>query len=232
MTSFSAVLFDNGDTLFHKRDRTPVIASLAAQLGHPVDPQRAREAWLAVKAHKHAITDEELVYGRNRSSDGHRRYYGECYAPLDELAPGLAASFYAGFKTSAESMVPYPDTAPTLSALHDAGVAVGIVSNTGWNIREGYVRAGLDPYIDAYVLSYEHGIAKPEQAIFTIACAELETEPAQTLMVGNNGVADSGAAAAGCTCLVLPKAEPGSSRGLAAVLRLVGIGQPSALGVS
>ena len=230
MTWFSAVLFDNGDTLFHKADRAPAIKRLAAGLGHEIDLPQAHEAWLAVKAHKRALTDEALVYGRNRSSDGHRRYYSECYAPLDELVPGLAKSFYGRFKTNPESMIPYPDTAAALAALHDAGVGVGIVSNTGWNIREGYVRAGVDACIDSYVLSFEHGIAKPEPEIFERACAELEVEPARTLMVGNNGVADSGAVAAGCTCLVLPKAPPGQSRGLGAVGRLLGIEQPAALG--
>ncbi len=230
MTWFQAVLFDNGDTLFHKADRAPAITGLAAQLGCQVDLERAREAWLEVKAHKHAIRDEALVFGRNRSAEGHRRYYGECYAPLDAIVPGLAESFYEQFKTSPVSMIPYPDTAPTLAALRDAGVSVGIVSNTGWNIREGYERAGLDVYIDAWVLSFEHGIAKPEPEIFAIACAQLDVDPAVTLMVGNNGYADSGAVAAGCASLVLPKTRPGERRGLDAVLRLVGIEQPSAIG--
>ncbi|WP_249019912.1 HAD family hydrolase [Conexibacter sp. S30A1] len=231
MTWFQAVLFDNGDTLFHKADRAPATVELASQLGCQLDLERAREAWLEVKAHKHAISDEPLIFGRNRSSDGHRRYYSECYAPLDELVPGLAESFYEQFKTSPVSMIPYPDTAPTLAALREAGISVGIVSNTGWNIREGYERAGLDTYIDTWVLSFEHGIAKPEAEIFAIACAQLAVDPAQTVMVGNNGYADSGAVAAGCTSLVLPKARPGQRRGLDAVLRLVGIEQPSAVGV-
>ena len=200
MRWFSAVLFDNGNTLFDKADKAAAVAVLAGELGVELDAELAREAWRRVKAHKHAIADADLVHGRNRSAEGHRRYYVECYAPLDEFAPGLANLFYERFKTSADSMVPYPDTAATLEALDAADVRVAVVSNTGWNIREGYVRSGLDEYVDAYVLSHEHGLAKPEPGLFELACAELGVAPGHTLMVGNNATADSGAAAIGCTC--------------------------------
>jgi FMN phosphatase YigB (HAD superfamily) len=232
VTRFAAVLFDNGNTLFHKSVRAPVIASLAAELGALIDDRRALEAWSAVKAHKLSIGDRGLVVGRNRSAEGHRRYYIECYRPLDEIVPGLAEAFYLRFKTSPESMVPYPDTVGALTAISEAGVRIGIVSNTGWDIRAGYRRAGIDGLIDAYVLSFEHGIAKPEPELFAIACRQLGVKPSETLMVGNNGVADSGAAAAGCTCLVLPEVQRGQERGLDAVLRLLGVEHSSPVGAA
>ena len=225
---FSAVLFDNGDTLFHKPVAAPQIALLADRLGHPIDDETAAAAWAVVKAHKRSITDDELVFGRNRSADGHRRYYTACYAPLDEVVPGLAASFYLHFKTSPDSMIPYPDTGEVLRALHDAGLRLGVVSNTGWDIRAGYRRAGLEHLIDTFVLSFEHGIAKPERELFSMACLNLAVEPSEVLMVGNNGFADSGAAALGCTCLILPHVSRGELRGLDAVLRLAGIETASA----
>lgn len=229
MSSFTAVLFDNGNTLFYKPHPAPAIVALAGRLGARVEETSAREAWLAVKAHKRTLRQEAIAWGRNRSAEGHQEYYTACYAPLEALAPGLADAFYGGFKTNPESMVPYPDTAAVLAALHGAGVKIGIVSNTGWNIREGYRRHGLDRYVDSFVLSYEHGVAKPEVTLFQTACSELGVEPDHTLMVGNNAVADSGAAAAGCTSLVLPEVSRGEPRGLEAVLRLVGIDQPTAL---
>jgi FMN phosphatase YigB (HAD superfamily) len=232
VTRFTAVLFDNGNTLFHKPSRIPALVHLAAELGTQIDEQRAGDAWAAVKSHKRAIPDEALVFGRNRSAAGHRRYYMECYAPLESVAPGLAGAFYDHFKTNPETMIPYPDTGEVLSALKAAGLRVGIVSNTGWNIREGYQQAGFGDCIDTYVLSFEHGVAKPAHDLFDVACANLDVDPRHTLMVGNNGVADSGAAKVGCTCLVLPEVDRGQSRGLSAVLRLVGIEEPSVIGPS
>ena len=143
MARFDAVFFDNGDTLFHKPLAPPAIMSLAGELGVRIAAEGAHEAWEAVKREKRSIDDAELVFGRNRSAEGHRRYYLRCYEPLESLCPGLAEAFYLEFKTSATSMLPYPDTRATLEAIHRAGIPVGIVSNTGWNIREGYERAGF-----------------------------------------------------------------------------------------
>jgi len=227
VTRFAAVLFDNGDTLFHKPFAPPAIVSLAGELGVTVDPDAAHDAWDSVKRMKRSIDDTDLVVGRNRSADGHRRYYLRCYAPLDGLCPGLAEVFYREFKTSASSMIPYPDTRATLEAIHRAGIAIGIVSNTGWNIRAGYERAGLGDLVDCFVLSYEHGMAKPETGLFALAARSLGVEPGSALMVGNNGRADSGAVELGCTCLILPSVQRGAVRGLDAVLRLAEVDEVS-----
>ena len=229
MTRFKAVLFDNGDTLFHKPLAPPAVAELAASLGRPIDEAEAFAAYQEVKAKKRSLGDEALVFGRNRSSDGHFAYYTACYAPLDAIAPGLAVAFYRDFKTNPASMIPYPDTEATLATLRDAGIAIGIVSNTGWDIRKGYARAGLDAMVDSFVLSFEHGMAKPEPAMWERACSELEVAPSEVLMVGNNPRADSGAAELGCTCLILPAVGRGERRGLDAALALVGIDRPASV---
>jgi FMN phosphatase YigB (HAD superfamily) len=229
VTRFNAVFFDNGDTLFHKPLAAPAVAELASSIGHPIDEACAVEAYQAVKAHKRSLCDEALLYGRNRSAEGHFAYYTACYAPLDDIAPGLAVEFYRNFKTNPASMIPYPDTERTLRALREAGVAVGIVSNTGWDIRQGYERSGVAGMVDSFVLSFEHGVAKPERGIWELACAELGVDPSEVLMVGNNPRADSGAVELGCTCLVLPAVGRGEIRGLDAVLDLVGVERPAAL---
>lgn len=229
MNRFEAVLFDNGDTLFHKPVAPPVIVRLAASLGHAIDEAQAAQAYKLVKAHKFEIEDPALEDGRNRSAEGHFAYYTACYEPLDDLVPGLARAFYRDFKTSPESMIPYPDTGMTLRALHESGLRLGIVSNTGWNIRQGYERAGFGDLVATFVLSFEHGIAKPDPAMWKIACAELDVDPSRALMVGNNPRADNGAADLGCTCLILPGVKRGQERGLGAALRLAGVDHPAAL---
>lgn len=93
---------------------------------------------------------------------------------------------------------PYPDAADVLRGLRERGVRVGVVSNIGWDLRPVFREHGLDPYVDTYVLSYEHGIQKPDPRLFEAACAALDADPRDVVMVGDNRRADGGAAALGC----------------------------------
>lgn len=98
-----------------------------------------------------------------------------------------------------------------------------MVSNIGWDLRPVFREHGLDAYVDTYVLSYEHGVQKPDPRLFSVACEALGTDPRRVLMVGDNRVADGGAAALGCRVHFvdhLPVAQrPGA---LLPVLDLVG----------
>lgn len=221
MSRFDAVLFDNGQTLFHRTSPIDSIVELTRRHGHAVSTTSARDAWASVKAAKRSGPEHRRR--RNASREAHRAYYIDQYAPLETLAPGLAEIFYADHKTSPETMVPYPDTPGVLRALHDHGLGIGIISNTGWDISRGYARAGLLELIDTWVLSWEHGTAKPDPQLFRIGCERLGVAPERALMVGNDGEADSGAVAVGATALILPAVAHGQPRGLDAVLDLVGI---------
>ena len=44
------------------------------------------------------------------------------------------------------------------------------MSNIGWDLRPVFRAHGLDAFVDAYVLSYEHGIQKPDGRLFRAAC--------------------------------------------------------------
>ncbi|WP_344631802.1 HAD-IA family hydrolase [Streptomyces glaucosporus] len=98
-----------------------------------------------------------------------------------------------------EAWRPYPDTAEVLGALRERGVPVAVVSNIGWDLRPVFRAHGLDRHVDAYVLSFEHGLRKPDPGIFRLACDTLGVDPGETLMVGDNPHADAGAAALGCS---------------------------------
>jgi putative hydrolase of the HAD superfamily len=110
-----------------------------------------------------------------------------------------------------------------LAALRERGVAVGVVSNIGWDLRPVFREHGVDPYVDAYVLSYEHGIQKPDTRLFALACDALGVGPEDTLMVGDDRHADGGAADLGCAVHFVEH-RPVTERpdGLRAVLDLVG----------
>jgi HAD superfamily hydrolase (TIGR01493 family) len=94
--------------------------------------------------------------------------------------------------------MPYPDTARVLRALRERSAPVAVVSNIGWDLRPVFRAHGLDNLVDAFVLSFEHGVQKPDPRLFRIACEALGLPPRDVAMVGDSRSADGGAAALGC----------------------------------
>ncbi|MFE7854069.1 HAD family hydrolase [Streptomyces sp. NPDC057403] len=97
----------------------------------------------------------------------------------------------------AQFWIPYDDTPPALERLHRSGLPIGVLSNITWDIREAFVREGLDSMVESYVLSYEVARCKPDPEIFRIACARLGVLPQRCLLVGDDTVSDGAAVRAG-----------------------------------
>jgi putative hydrolase of the HAD superfamily len=145
----------------------------------------------------------------------------DLFSRANARVPGIDRVLYERVMDPA-GWVPYPDTEPTLRALRERGVPVGIVSNTAHDLRPYFAAKDLDRYVDAYALSYEIGAQKPDQRVFATACAMLGSRPAETLMVGDDPVSDAGAGRAGLQVYILPpQTAAGSARGLDRVVRLV-----------
>ncbi|MEV0223222.1 HAD-IA family hydrolase [Streptomyces sp. NPDC050704] len=159
---------------------------------------------------------------RDQSAELHRATYTGLSRQVALPDPGLHDALYDRHMAPA-AWRPYPDAAEVLGALRERGVPVGVVSNIGWDLRPVFRDHGLDRYVGAYVMSYEHGIQKPDPRLFATACQALGADPRDTLMVGDNRHADGGAAALGCEVHFvdhLPVAE--RPDGLLPVLDLVG----------
>ena len=63
-------------------------------------------------------------------------------------------------------MVAYPEAGATLSSLREAGLAVGVCSNWGWEL-DGFLReVGLLHLVDAGVTSARAGARKPHPGIY------------------------------------------------------------------
>jgi putative hydrolase of the HAD superfamily len=220
-----AVLFDFGDTLFRRRGGPLAIVEAARTLGREVRQAEAAAMWGAIQARSR--TPAELAKGRDLSPEAHRTAWTELYSQADTLAPGIGTLLYEWEITPGRWQA-FPDTLPTLAALRAAGVGLGVVSDTGWDIRPILeLHACLD-WFGAIVLSCEHGMAKPAAPLFLSGCRSLGVAPNEALMVGDNPLTDGGAADAGLTALILPVLPPagdGQARGLWAATRLT-IGDP------
>jgi putative hydrolase of the HAD superfamily len=222
VSQFKAVLFDAGDTLIRLSGSGETLLHRAAATldAAPLDRGAVTAVWRRVLSR--SSTAEELAKGRDLSNTRHREVWTALYADAgcETLAPGLSEELYA-LTVSAGSWEAFPDTLPTLRALRDRGLPVGIVSDTGFDLRPAMDRLGLSPFVDTVVMSFEYGICKPATKVFLTACQQLQVEPEQTLMVGDNPLTDSGAVAVGIHVLLLPPPAPAGPRGLGHVLSLI-----------
>jgi HAD superfamily hydrolase (TIGR01509 family) len=160
---------------------------------------------------------------RDLASEAHRRAYVGLFETVaaPAAAAGLPDALYDQILTP-DGWVAYADARAVVDALARRGLRLGLVSNVGFDIRPILRHHGLEPLARSCTLSYELGVVKPDPAIFRAALAELGTDPAATLMVGDSLDADGGAAALGIHTLILPMTEPGTVHGLAQVLDIVG----------
>ena len=96
----------------------------------------------------------------------------------------------------------FPDVPPVLELLREHGIKTGIVTNASqpmW-MRDAELKAfGLIDYFpDCRVSGADAGYLKPHRRIFEMALDRMGTEPAETVFVGDNPVADiAGAQAMG-----------------------------------
>jgi putative hydrolase of the HAD superfamily len=221
MSDFEAVLFDAGDTLIRlSGSGETLLHRAAAGLGvDSLDPEEVAHVWRRVL--DRSSTAEELAKGRDLSNDRHHEVWTALYgaAGCERLAAGLSEELYA-LTVSAESWEAFPDTVPTLKALRDRGLRVGVVSDTGFDLRPAMDLLGLTPFLDTVVMSFEYGVCKPAATVFLTACDQLHVDPARTLMVGDNPLTDSGAVAAGMYVFLLPRPAKTGPRGLGHILSL------------
>lgn len=227
------VLFDFSGTLFRVESTESWLRAALTQSGLALsEPEllRAAEALEragalpggAVPAEPPTGGPGELWAVRDRSAEQHRAAFTGLSRQVALPDPALHDVLYDRHMAPA-AWSPYPDALEVLAALRDRGVAVGVVSNIGWDLRPVFRAHGLDPYVGAYVLSYEHGVQKPDPRLFALACEALGVDARDTLMVGDDRRADCGAAALGCGVHFVDHL-PAAARpdGLRPVLDLVG----------
>jgi putative hydrolase of the HAD superfamily len=105
----------------------------------------------------------------------------------------------------------WDDGLPTITRLKSRGLRVGIVSNCDHKSRQVVDRLGLPAAVDAVILSFEVGAAKPDPKIYLAALDALGgVEPRDAVFVDDQaGYCDAAAALGIRTFLMLrPEASP------------------------
>jgi HAD superfamily hydrolase (TIGR01549 family) len=218
--SFDAVLFDWSGTLVHDPSPPERIRHALATLGRAHDDDPVDALWSALHSARRlaeveaALRDEDTSAQRHR--DSNMLWYDR--AGIDA---SLAAALY-DFDADIANRPLYTDAAAILAALHGNGVKVAVVSDIHLDLRTMLHAQGVGDFVDAYVLSFEHGCQKPDARMFEIALDLLDVATERALMVGDRASHDGGAAAGGIATLILPPPPAvAGRRGLDVVARLV-----------
>lgn len=194
----NAVLFDFSGTLFRLDYSTDALAAmLAGQTLEVTGAELLRRITTPAGIHSGLTPEQEADWlARDLDPAAHQRA-NIAVLQVAGLPAEVAATFYGGMLDAA-SWRPYPDTADVLRLLREHGIPVGVVSNIAWDIRPCFERVGIADLVDEYVFSFEHGVEKPNEKIFRIACERLGADPTDVLMIGDSEEADGGARAIGC----------------------------------
>jgi HAD superfamily hydrolase (TIGR01493 family) len=220
VSAFRAVLFDwRGTLAFHSPHVRWWIERALQSLGLPVEEtpvDAARAGWLAAAELPEVLEAERRI---DCSAEFHR----VATMRMFELAGfdiELAEALYRLESDPACNPL-FPDVPRVLHAIQSLDVKVALVSDIHFDLRPVLAERGIDHLVDAWILSFEHGIQKPDPRMFTMALEAVGAEPEEVLMVGDRALSDGGAAALGIATLILPQPPHLEPRGLDAVLRIL-----------
>jgi putative hydrolase of the HAD superfamily len=169
-STHQAVLLDALGTLISFEPPAPRLRlSLRERLGVDVPEEVAEQAMRAEISYYRAHLHE----GRDAASLADLR--ARCAAAM---GPVLGVDVPVGVLLDALRFFAYPDVAPALRELREAGFKLVVVSNWDHSLHERLQETGLAPLLDGALASAEVGAAKPERAIFERALELAGTDDA------------------------------------------------------
>lgn len=114
-----------------------------------------------------------------------RHVFGQLGVDFDESHVARGTALRRG--ATVRALTPRPDAAPTIAALQETGLAVGMVSNCTIDVAEVWEDGGIAPLIENPVLSAAVRLVKPDARIYRLACERLGVRPEDCLYVGDGG---------------------------------------------
>ena len=144
-----------------------------------------RSAWRAI--------DERIEQGAwaPASSDRWRDLYGPLVRALDlPLSPDQVASRFGELFRSTHAYAVYPDVAPALRRLVDAGFRLGVLSNSDFPLEPILEHCAIDQFIDSAVPAVAHGTTKPHPEAFLLCTNALGVSPETCWFVGDRLIDD------------------------------------------
>jgi len=172
---------------------------LGARYGLTLDPSRyddaRRAALVDLKRHPELAHDEEIwIRFTERIIEG-MGGAGDTYAAACEMEGAWAHAHHFEL---------YEDAIPTLDALRDRGLKLGLLSNSARDLDEFVGHHGLT--VDAVLTSRAHGKTKPHETIFRRMLELLDVAVDEAVMVGDTVEDDvEGALAVGMVAVLVDR---------------------------
>ncbi len=99
------------------------------------------------------------------------------------------AEAYAEIKEA--SLEAFPGAIGTLTHIRETGKGMALITNgLSRSQRIKIDRFGLKPLFDCIIIQEEFGVGKPDPRVFQHALAQLEAQPSEAVMIGDNLNAD------------------------------------------
>ncbi len=193
MTSYTAVFFDAGGTLWYARKTVVEVwhEVLAAQ-GMEISIEQIDDAWQTMQPMRQGQVDAFETSGTPTSLAGVQEYLDQFNSKflgelkiMDEDAT-LVGRVHRGFENN---RFLYPETADVLKELQGKGYRLAIVSN-GYEQEQTAANLGIASYFDTIIGSFYVGFRKPMPEIYHMALDRLGIGPEQAIMVGDHWGAD------------------------------------------
>ena len=207
-----AVFFDAGETLlaphpsFHE-----LFSVVVSELGHDRSPEQVGKVFEEMAPTFAEVIDKLAEPAWSTSKEASLKFWGSLYGTaLSELGipdPDcrIADALYSRF-TRYESYRLFPDAVPTLVALRDSGLTVGLISNFEEWLEGMLIEMEVAPLFDLMVISGKEGIEKPDPEIFRLALDRSGIDAADALYVGDHPRIDvEGARAVGMEAVLIDR---------------------------
>src|SRR5262249_44891403 len=187
-TTARAVVFDAGHTLL-EMDYARLTAYLVSR-GHDVSEAAVTDA--ERRARMRLDTERAAQASRERTGEGrYVRYLTEYLRIMDDAERRAITEWRRGFNVPIGLCHQADGEAPkALQRARDAGLIVGVISNSNGSVKRALEIAGLAPLLDFVIDSSVVGITKPDPRIFALGLAAAGTAPAETVYVGDSYFVD------------------------------------------
>lgn len=201
-TDLKAVFFDAGETLLAPHpSHHELFAMVLAEHGYDVAPETVQEVFAGMAPTFVAVMDNMAVKAWSVSREASLEFWGRIYGEaLDRMGVpdphgALFEALYRRF-TRYDSYRLFPECIPTLRAVKDAGLVVGLISNFEEWLEGMLIEMKVAHLFDLMVISGKEGIEKPDPAIFRLALDRTGIGAEHSLYVGDHPRLDIEAAKA------------------------------------
>ncbi len=209
-----AVLVDLDGTLLDHGGQAAVVEEVCASVSRAylgLDPRELLEAnaraWTALWRKVEQLCWLGQMDGYAVSREAWRRALEECGCTQDLV---VEFAFAEHRRLACAAFRPYPDVQVFLEHAAASRVPLAVVTNGPSDLqRDKFKALGAGDVVKAVVISGEHGVAKPDPAIFRLALDDLGVDPKDAWCVGDSLATDvAGAHSAGLTAIWLNRPGP------------------------